>query len=191
MSAFPDQDAATAYGAGLLRGERTRLRPATEHDLAAIDTWWNDPAQAVLQHTTVLPRPAGAAAEALRGWSTNATAGAVGFAVVEIALSDLDPDAATVLVLEWSGDVARLEIGGVLVADQFWSGRSWEIDLAPWREALASSPARVRILPWREDSTVFVDARVRDRRVPGRASVDSASLLTAPRHRLDLGSLAG
>ncbi|WP_082498935.1 MULTISPECIES: GNAT family N-acetyltransferase [unclassified Rathayibacter] len=85
MSAFTDQDAATAYGAGLLRGERTRLRPATENDLAAIDTWWNDPAQAVLQHTTVLPRPAGAAAEALRGWSANATAGAVGFAVVELA----------------------------------------------------------------------------------------------------------
>ncbi|KQQ05817.1 MULTISPECIES: beta-galactosidase [unclassified Rathayibacter] len=108
-------------------------------------------------------------------------------AVIEIPVSGPAPDAATVLVLEWSGDVARIEIGGVLVADQFWSGRAWEIDLAPWREALASEPVRVRILPWREDSTVFVDARVRDRRVPGRASVDSASLLTAPRHRLDLG----
>lgn len=108
-------------------------------------------------------------------------------AVVEIPIADLDPDAATVLVLEWSGDVARLEIDGVLVADQFWSGRSWEIDLAPWREALASSVVRVRILPWREDSGVFLDARVRDRRVPGRASIDSAHLLTAPRHRLDLG----
>ena len=42
MSAFPDKDAATAYGAGQLHGERTRLRPATEHDLAAIDGWWND-----------------------------------------------------------------------------------------------------------------------------------------------------
>ncbi|WKK72521.1 beta-galactosidase [Rathayibacter oskolensis] len=105
-------------------------------------------------------------------------------AVVEIRVPTLEPDAATVLVLEWSGDVARLEIDGVLVADQFWSGRSWEIDLAPWREALADSPVRVRILPWPEDSAVFVDARVRDRRVPGRATVDSARLLTAPRHRL-------
>ncbi|SMH50912.1 Glycosyl hydrolases family 35 [Rathayibacter oskolensis] len=112
-------------------------------------------------------------------------------AVVEIRIAELDPDAATVLVLEWSGDVARLEIGGVLVADQFWSGRSWEIDLAPWREALASSPVRVRILPWREDSGVFVDARVRGRRRPGLAGVDSARLLTAVRHHLDLGSLAG
>ncbi|SMH50910.1 Protein N-acetyltransferase, RimJ/RimL family [Rathayibacter oskolensis] len=85
MTALPDQDAATAYGSRLLRGERTLLRPATEHDLAAVETWWNDPEQAVLQQSTVLPRPVGRAAEALREWSTNASPGAVGFAVVELA----------------------------------------------------------------------------------------------------------
>lgn len=85
MSALEHQDAATEYGRRLLRGERTLLRPATEQDLATIDAWWNDPEQAILQHSTVLPAPAGRTAELLRAWSANASAGAVGFAVVELS----------------------------------------------------------------------------------------------------------
>jgi beta-galactosidase len=93
-------------------------------------------------------------------------------------------DAATVLTLEWSGDVARVELDGVLLADQFWSGRALELDLAPWRAQLAHSPLVVRILPWTPEAGFFVDRRHRGALVPGRAEVTGASLTVAPRIRL-------
>lgn len=103
-----------------------------------------------------------------------------GAAVFEVAIDlPASHDGATVLSLGWTGDVARAEIGGVLVADQFWHGRSWEIELGRWRDALGSAPLRIRVLPWNGVADVYVDARVRDRRRAGAATVDSAELLVS------------
>ncbi|QHC58848.1 beta-galactosidase [Rathayibacter sp. VKM Ac-2760] len=107
-----------------------------------------------------------------------------GAAVFEIAVpaSVAVPDeravaGAAVLVVAWTGDVLRAEIDGVLVGDQFWHGRDWELDLGPWRSALERAPLRLLVLPWDGEADVFVDARVRDRRRAGAATVDSARLL--------------
>lgn len=97
-------------------------------------------------------------------------------AVVEIPITLPSAEGAAVLVVEWTGDVVVADIDGVLVTDQFWSGRDLELDLAPWRTALETAPLRLRILPWNGEAGVFVDARVRDRRLPGVARVDSARL---------------
>lgn len=55
MDTFRDQDAAAEYARGLLRGERIRLRAATDEDLAEVERWWNDPETAVLQQASILP----------------------------------------------------------------------------------------------------------------------------------------
>ncbi|NQX13493.1 beta-galactosidase [Microbacteriaceae bacterium VKM Ac-2855] len=106
-------------------------------------------------------------------------------AVFEIPI-DLPPndDGALVLSLEWTGDVARAEIDGVLIADQFWSGRTWEIELGTWRSALDTGVLRIRVLPWDGTSDVFVDGRVRHRRRALVATVDSARLRRS--HRASL-----
>ncbi|MBF4622714.1 GNAT family N-acetyltransferase [Clavibacter sp. VKM Ac-2872] len=71
------------YGAGILQGERIRLRALEEADLPDLVRWWRDPEGAVLQQLTVRPRPEGDVAEMWRKWSDNEPAGAVGFCVTD------------------------------------------------------------------------------------------------------------
>ena len=66
-----------------------------------------------------------------------------------------------ILSLDWRGDVVRAFIGDELIADQFWYGRSLEIDLEPHREALADVPLTLRAFAWAPDTEVYVDARIR------------------------------
>lgn len=102
-------------------------------------------------------------------------------AVFEIDPSELalEEDAANVLRLTWFGDVARAYIGDELVADQFWYGRTWELDLAVLK--LTGRPLRIEILPWNGETDFFVDSRVRADRVAGRAEIASAQHVRAPR----------
>jgi RimJ/RimL family protein N-acetyltransferase len=72
------------YGAGILQGERIRLRALEDDDLPDLVRWWRDPEWAVLQQLTVRPRPAGDVVEQFRRWSANSGAGGdVGFCVVD------------------------------------------------------------------------------------------------------------
>ncbi|MDX3518419.1 beta-galactosidase [Streptomyces scabiei] len=71
----------------------------------------------------------------------------------------------SLLRLHWTGDVARAYVGGRLVADQFYSGRVWEIGL----DRLPSGPARcltLRVLPLPAGAPVHVSGRTGDRAVP-------------------------
>ncbi|MEV8433819.1 beta-galactosidase [Streptomyces chartreusis] len=56
-----------------------------------------------------------------------------------------------VLRLHWSGDAARAHVGEALVADQFFSGRAWDIGRLP-----AGAVLRVRVLPLHADARVHV-----------------------------------
>jgi RimJ/RimL family protein N-acetyltransferase len=71
------------YGAGILQGERIRLRALEDADLPDLVRWWRDPEWAVLQQMTVRPRPEADVAEQFRKWSDNEPAGAVGFSVAD------------------------------------------------------------------------------------------------------------
>ncbi|QDZ15686.1 GNAT family N-acetyltransferase [Humibacter ginsenosidimutans] len=84
-----DDSEARAYGAGLLAGDRIRLRALEEHDLPALVGWWRSPEWAVLQQLIVTPRPSGAVEEQFRLWSRNEKAGEVGFCVVDKASDEL------------------------------------------------------------------------------------------------------
>ncbi|MFE5409446.1 beta-galactosidase [Microbacterium sp. NPDC056569] len=70
-------------------------------------------------------------------------------------------DGADQLLLEvrWVGDVLRVHIGDEFVADQFWSGRDFEIDLTPYRGRLRSEQLTFKAFAWNPQAGVYVDAR--------------------------------
>ena len=112
-----------------------------------------------------------------------------GAAVFEMRVPvDPDRDAGQVLSIDWVGDVARAYLGEDLVADQFWYGRTWEIDV---RHLPRNAPLRILILPWNGEADWFVDRRVRSLRVPGRADILTATLLTAPHHSVTFPAAYG
>jgi beta-galactosidase len=81
----------------------------------------------------------------------------------EIAVPDGLPREGTLLRVHWSGDVARAYVGDTLVADQFSSGRVWDIalDRLP-AEALREEGLRLRVLPRHPDARVYVAAEAGD-----------------------------
>lgn len=60
------------------------------------------------------------------------------------------------LEIDWVGDVARVVVDGVVVADSFFSGRVWHVPFEGRR-------MRVEVLPIRADSTVHVPRSARSR----------------------------
>ncbi|MBF4572402.1 beta-galactosidase [Herbiconiux sp. VKM Ac-1786] len=76
-----------------------------------------------------------------------------------------------ILDLDWVGDVGRAHHDGLLVSDQFWSGRSWEIDVTG-----LSGELELALLPWSPDSAVHLDARVRPLADRERLAVHGARL---------------
>ncbi|MFF7162276.1 beta-galactosidase [Streptomyces sp. NPDC008086] len=62
-----------------------------------------------------------------------------------------DLPAGAVLRLRWTGDVGRAYVGDALVADQFFSGRAWDIGRLP-----AGASLRVRVLPLHARARVHV-----------------------------------
>ncbi|MFF6880315.1 beta-galactosidase [Streptomyces sp. NPDC012474] len=67
------------------------------------------------------------------------------------------------LRLRWTGDLARAYVGDALVADQFWSGRVWDIglDRLPGR-ALRAEGLRLKVLPLAPDAPVHVPGQPDD-----------------------------
>ncbi|MEV7870770.1 beta-galactosidase [Streptomyces sp. NPDC088124] len=80
---------------------------------------------------------------------------------------DVDPGAFTrahrlLLQIDWIGDAARAELDGTLIADQFWNGDLWEIDLARHRDALTNGAELVlRLLPFDPTAKIHVPEDVR------------------------------
>jgi hypothetical protein len=99
-----------------------------------------------------LVRPAGPAPETVTGVQGRASAPAEKYFDSVAAEYHVDvPDGlppGTLLRLRWSGDVGRAYVGDALVADQFFSGRDWDIalDRLPG-EALRAEGLRLRVLP--------------------------------------------
>lgn len=82
---------------------------------------------------------------------------------VEVPVPDeVFDDAERVLLgLDWTGDAMRVYAGDRLVADQFWSGRRFDVDLAPYRAEIRAHGLWLRAFAWSPSSGVYVDPRVR------------------------------
>ncbi|WP_285626988.1 hypothetical protein [Kineosporia sp. NBRC 101677] len=81
------------------------------------------------------------------------------------------------LRLAWTGDVLRLYAGPELIAEQFWSGRELEIDLAPFSRRILAEGLWLKAFAWGPDSEVLVDPRVRPRTGTPLLTVHEASLI--------------
>jgi hypothetical protein len=99
-----------------------------------------------------LVRAAGPAPEAVTGVQGRASAPSDKYfdtvaAEYRVEVPDALPPG-TLLRLHWSGDVGRAYVGDALVADQFFSGRWWDIglDRLPADE-LRAEGLRLRVLP--------------------------------------------
>ncbi|PAZ10242.1 glycosyl hydrolase family 35 [Streptomyces sp. SA15] len=108
-----------------------------------------------------LVRPAGPAPDTATGVLDRASAPADKYFDTVAAEYRVDvPDdlpPGTILRLHWSGDVGRAYVGDTLVADQFFSGRVWDIgvDRLP-ADALRAEGLRLRVLPLHPDAPVYV-----------------------------------
>ncbi|MGP4052470.1 beta-galactosidase [Streptomyces sp. 2A115] len=112
--------------------------------------------------SATLVRPAGPAPETVTGVLGRASAPADKYydttaAEYRIDVPDDLPRAGTLLRIHWTGDAARAYVGETLVADQFYSGRAWDIglDRLP-TEALRTDGLRLRVLPLPADAPVYV-----------------------------------
>ncbi|KNH18004.1 beta-galactosidase [Arthrobacter sp. ZBG10] len=85
----------------------------------------------------------------------------------------------TELEMEWAGDVAQLLVDGVPVADRFWDGSPWVLDLAD-AGITPGSAVTLQILPLHAEAQVGlpVEARVRREATDGDlAALDSVRLV--------------
>jgi beta-galactosidase len=62
---------------------------------------------------------------------------------------------------KYIGDMARLYLNGLLVADNFWSKTDWEVGLKRWQKELAEPEAELILVisPWKKNQKVFVQKR--------------------------------
>ncbi|MGW0566369.1 beta-galactosidase [Streptomyces tauricus] len=110
----------------------------------------------------VLVRAVGPAPEPVTGVQGRASAPAdehydTTAAEYAITVPDGLPLTGTLLRVHWSGDVARAYVGDRLVADQFHSGRVWDIALDRLPAfALRGEGLRLRVLPRAADARVYV-----------------------------------
>lgn len=68
--------------------------------------------------------------------------------------------------VHWTGDVARAYAGETLVADQFSSGRIWDIAL----DRVPEGALRMKVLPFAADPPVYLPVPVPAGRPASRAS---------------------
>ncbi|RMI09600.1 hypothetical protein EBM89_09740 [Cellulomonas triticagri] len=91
------------------------------------------------------------------------------------------------LTITWAGDVAELLVDGHVVADRFWDGTPWVLDLDAVPGAEAGRVA-VRVLPLHPDAAVWLPAGAQDRRrcEPGPlCALDAVTLERSTRWRVD------
>ncbi|MBT2416752.1 beta-galactosidase [Streptomyces sp. ISL-22] len=144
--------------AGEADGVFTRYRVGTGGDEA-------------LEVPVALVRPAGPAPEPTTGVLDRASMPADKYfdTVAAEYRVDIPEDLSegAVLRLRWSGDVGRAYVGDTLVADQFHSGRVWDIGRLP-----AGAALRVRVLPLHGDAEVHLPLGASD--TAGTAAVTHA-----------------
>ncbi|MFF4269714.1 beta-galactosidase [Streptomyces sp. NPDC001536] len=129
--------------------------------------------------SVTLVRAAGAAPEPVTGVLGRASAPADKYfdAVAAEYLVEL-PDGVppgTLLRIHWTGDVGRAYVGDALVADQFFSGRVWDIGL----DRVPVGSLRVRVLPGFEGADVYVPPEAGGGW--GRACIERVELVTVRR----------
>ncbi|WP_406006764.1 beta-galactosidase [Streptomyces sp. NBC_00637] len=133
----PDEDPPTVPAPAL-----TALRPATPPP--------RPPSSPAPTSATGVPGRASAPTDA--HYDTNAAVYRVDVPASRAA-TPTPPPGADLLRLHWTGDVARAYVGDTLVADQYFTGRPWDIALD---RLPPGAPLTLRILPLAADAAVHL-----------------------------------
>lgn len=72
---------------------------------------------------------------------------------LSLPLSLQDHDRDSVLVVDWLGDVAQLRVDGAPVADRFWDGTRWELDVRSLG-ITAASQVTLHVVPLRDGARI-------------------------------------
>ncbi|WP_241976374.1 beta-galactosidase [Cryobacterium algoricola] len=162
-----------------------------------VTEWWNDgwhdlaftPVGSATRPASVTLVPLRAAGAPLAGYGTfDGRASAPGgqyvadFASVHrlVGLGEPASGCRRELRIDWAGDVAELLVDDVVVADRFWDGTPWEIDLDTIGGATGSS-VTLRVLPLHRDSPVRVPADAEDRRRSTSGALHALDAVTLTR----------
>ena len=114
------------------------------------------------------------------------------------------------LEIDWAGDVARLELDGVVVADRFWDGTTWTVGLDALGlgergdDDVTGSPTAdaaelvLRIVPLHPDAAVHLPEAAAARRADAAhaasdaplISLDAVRVVEAPLWRNPVGRVA-
>jgi hypothetical protein len=65
------------------------------------------------------------------------------------------------LDVEYTGDIARLSVGGKLLNDDFYNGVPWSIGLRRFSETIRQGSLELSILPLRKDAPIYLESRFR------------------------------
>lgn len=68
------------WAAGLFEGEKVRLRPIEDEDIAVLSQWWRNPDITLFNDSTIVQRRADDNTEMFRQWSSNRDASGFGYA---------------------------------------------------------------------------------------------------------------
>jgi beta-galactosidase len=84
------------------------------------------------------------------------------------------------LRVDWAGDIAQLVVNGVVVADRFWDGTAWHIDLDLYAGAEGNA-VTVRIVPLHRLAAVRLPAAATDRRLSTAGALQAIDAVTLSR----------
>lgn len=104
---------------------------------------------------------------------------------VEIPRELLEDTDRALLRIQWTGDVGRAAINGEVIADHFWYGRNWDIDLTPYREELCQGSLELQLMPWKASHGIWVDPSVRG--IQDGIHIEAIDVIRIPRVVLEFG----
>jgi hypothetical protein len=75
--------------------------------------------------------------------------------------TDIDPRCDLLLRIEYTGDVARLELGGKLLTDNFYNGDAFEVGLRRYAPEIYRKELVLKVLPMPKDAPIYLSHRPR------------------------------
>ncbi len=97
--------------------------------------------------------------------------------------------ATSFLQIQYVGDVARLEVGQRLLADDFYKGTTWEIGLKRFAPEALGKNLELKIMPLRKDAKIYLPHDAWPQFPPSGEIAEVSGIRVAPEYevRVDLG----
>ena len=102
--------------------------------------------------------------------------------------SDIDLNADPVLRLHYVGDVARVTLNGMLLIDDFYNGKSFDVGLRRYAPEILNGDLRVAILPLQKNAPIFLAKHAMPDFGDAESAVDLKSIEIVSRYQAQLSA---